>query len=303
MIGDVLIERKDPSGRQDGEVAEDEGRRADPRGALRAGTSHATVVLGGVRVDALTEQQAIDHIVRLACVGVGGLVVTPNVDHLRQLSRGGGLVEAYGRATLTLADGQPLVWASRLQGQPLPERVAGSSLLWSLAAAAADNGLDVALIGGTEGSAGATASQLLSRSPTLRVTLVATPQVSPMPSVDEVAGLAAQIEESRPAIAFLAFGAPKQELLGAALRARFPGVWFLGVGASFEMASGSLPRAPLLLQRAGLEWLWRLANEPRRLARRYLLEDLPFVPHLFGQSLRERIRRRSARGRAADDPT
>jgi N-acetylglucosaminyldiphosphoundecaprenol N-acetyl-beta-D-mannosaminyltransferase len=260
-----------------------------------AGGIRQTVVLGGVAVDVLTEQEAIDHIVGRARAGVGGLVVTPNVDHLRQLSRGGGLSEAYERATLTLADGQPLVWASRLQGQPLPERVAGSSLLWSLAAAAADEGLGVALIGGAEGSAGATASELLSRSPTLDVRLVATPRVSPAPTTDEVDGIAALIEGTRPSIVFLAFGAPKQELLGAALRERFPGLWLLGVGASFEMASGSLPRAPLLLQRAGLEWLWRLAVEPRRLARRYLLEDLPYVPRLFGQAVRERLRSRAAR--------
>lgn len=270
---------------------------ATPGGEPSAGKpSHDHVVLGGVSIDVLTEQEAVQHIVGCATAGVGGLVVTPNVDHLRQLANGGDLVTAYGRASLTLADGQPLVWASRLQGRPLPERVAGSSLLWTLSAAAAEHDLSVALIGGAQGSAAATATELRSRSPKLQVVLVAAPRLSAVPTREEVDGICALLLEAQPSIAFLAFGAPKQELLGSALRGRVPSVWLLGVGASFEMASGSLPRAPLVLRRVGLEWLWRLGMEPRRLARRYLLEDLPFVPHLFGQALRERARTRRAGG-------
>lgn len=258
------------------------------------------VSIGGVGIDALDEQQVIEHVVGRSAAGHGGLVVTPNVDHLRQLARGGPLADAYRRATLVVADGQPVVWASRIQGQPLPERVAGSSLLWTLAAAAADHHLSVALIGGADGSAAATAAELRSRSPGLEVALVAAPRASSPPTPHELEGIGGLIADAGPSIAFLAFGAPKQELLGAALFERFPRVWFLGVGASFEMASGSVPRAPMPLQRAGLEWLWRLGMEPRRLARRYLLEDLPYVPRLFAEALRQRVRVRRARGRASD---
>ncbi len=298
MIGEEVVQVQVRTSRQDVGVGAG-GGGPTPAGEppLLGQHTHARVSIGGVGIDALDEQQVIDHIVRRSAAGEGGLLVTPNVDHLRQLARGGPLADAYRRATLTVADGQPVVWASRIQGQPLPERVAGSSLLWTLAATAADRNLSVALLGGADGSAAATAAELLARSPGLEVALVAAPRASSPPTAQEVEGISRLIAEASPSITFLAFGAPKQELLGAALSERFPHVWFLGVGASFEMASGSLPRAPMLLQRVGLEWLWRLAMEPRRLARRYLLEDLPYVPRLFGSALRQRVRRRRARRR------
>lgn len=258
------------------------------------------VRLAGIDVDAVTEAQVVKRIVARAGAGEGGFVVTANVDHLKQLSHHAGLVAAYQRATITLADGQPLVWASRLQGQPLPERVPGSSLLWTLSEAAADAGIAVGLVGGTDGSAQATHDKLTLRSPHLEVTVVAAPRISDVPTGAEVDHAADILATGHPRIVYLAFGCPKQELLAAKLSERFPEVWFLGVGASFEMAAGSVRRAPALVQRSGLEWAWRLAMEPRRLARRYLVEDLPFVPGLFWRALAERRRRRVAHRRRAD---
>ena len=301
MIGEEVVQVQVHRSRQDVEVAGAGGEATAAGGMpLPQQRPSGRVEIGGVAIDALSERQVVDHIIQRSARGAGGLVVTPNVDHLRQLAVGGDLATAYRQATLTIADGQPLVWASRLQGQPLPERVAGSSLLWSLAAAAAQEDLSVALLGGTDGSAEATATELRSRSPGLEVALVDAPRVSRVPADEEVEAIGRRIAEADPSITFLAFGAPKQELLGAALRERFPDVWFLGVGASFEMAAGTVRRAPSLVQRAGLEWVWRLGMEPRRLARRYLLEDLPYAPRLFGGALRQRVRRSRASRRGSD---
>ena len=248
------------------------------------------VVVDGVSLDAMREADVVEHVVTNARAGVGGLVVTANVDHLRQISSGGRLADAYRSATLAVADGQPIVWAARLQGERLPERVTGASLLWTLAEAAADAGVSVGLVGGQGESSSRAATKLAERWPHLDVRLVAAPRVSGDPTPAEVDRMCALVRGARPSIVFLAFGAPKQELLGAALRVLLPDVWFLGVGASFEMAGGRVRRAPHLLQRGGLEWAWRLAREPRRLAHRYLVQDLPYVPRLLAGALRQRGR-------------
>src|SRR3982751_2817929 len=120
-------------------------------------------------IDVVTERQAVARIVgSTACV-----TVTPNLDHLRRFRSSERIRSFYARADLVPADGMPLVWASRILGTPLPERVAGSNLIWSISAAAADAGLPIALIGGNPGSAEAAAQTLRERFPGLRVTLAA----------------------------------------------------------------------------------------------------------------------------------
>ncbi len=125
--------------------------------------------IADVEVDVVTESQAIDLIVTSALDGRGGLVVTPNIDHLHQIANGGWLGTVYSEADLCLADGMPLVWASRLMGDPLPERVAGSDILGSLCAAAAESGLPVYFLGGRPGAADALVEQYTERWPALKV--------------------------------------------------------------------------------------------------------------------------------------
>lgn len=252
------------------------------------------VAVAGVEFDALCEEEVVTFILDESADGRGGLAVTANLDHLKQLSSDGPLGTAYDEASLVLADGQPVVWASRLQGEPLPERVPGSSLLWTLTSAAADARRSVSLIGGADGAAESAASALQRRSPHLQVDVVAAPQVADIPSGTDVERVGDLLSSSRSSIVYLAFGCPKQELLGCRLRERFPEKWFLGVGAGFEMAGGHVRRAPAGVQRVGMEWAWRMAMEPRRLARRYLLEDMPYAPRLFGNAIAHRGRRRLA---------
>lgn len=257
------------------------------------------VTLMGFPIDAFDEAEAVSTIVEGALEGRGGLVVTPNVDHLRRLQLDAHFRHAYERADVVLADGMPLVWASRLQGPRLPCRVAGSNLLWSLSAAAADVGLPIFLLGGRPGSADATAKVLLARSPHLRIVGCAVPEVGFEKDPRQLERLVEDIREATgeaaSGIVFLALGTPKQELLAARLVDTIHDVWLVGVGAAFDMAAGRVRRAPSWAQRSGLEWLFRLAQEPKRLFRRYVIEDAPFTVKLFTASAKERWRARTVR--------
>src|SRR6185436_3764670 len=111
------------------------------------------IELEGIRLHALRQQECVTHVLDALSAGRGGWIVTPNLDHLRRLVRDPSLRESYCGADLAVADGMPLVWASRLQKTPRPERVAGSDLIWSLSRAAADRGRSIFLLGGDPGTA------------------------------------------------------------------------------------------------------------------------------------------------------
>lgn len=249
-----------------------------------------TVMVDGVLIHALDLESAVHTIVRSAASGAGGAVVTPNVDHLRMLRdpTSEALRNAYRRATLVLADGQPVVWASRLRGDPLPGRVAGSDLWWALNAAAGACDLAVAVIGGQEGVADRAAAAIRNQTPGLRVVLSEGPELSPSPTRAEVRPMAVKVAESGADIVFLAFGCPKQEIAAAHLRLLVPDTWVVCVGAAVDFAAGKVRRAPRAFRALGFEWLYRLVQEPRRLARRYLLADAPYCIGLLLRSLMAR---------------
>ena len=133
----------------------------------RTGKRLSTIDLHGIRLHTLNEAQCIAHIMEQLSGGFGGTVVTPNLDHLRRCVKDLHFGALVAEADLVVADGMPLVWASRLQGTPLPERVAGSNLISSLSAAAAQNGRSVFLLGGAEGTAAGAAELLVQRNPGL----------------------------------------------------------------------------------------------------------------------------------------
>ena len=248
------------------------------------------VRLCGVSIDPTTEEAVCDRVATALRHGTGGLIVTANLDHVRRLNAGDPMAPAYARADLVLADGAPLVWAARLQGTPLPGRVAGSDLLWSLSAVAARLGLPITLVGGSPGSADAAGRRLREHAPGLTVAATLCPTLSALPSTEETSALADEVTKSGGAIVFTGLGSPKQELVNLVLVDRQPGCWHIGVGAAIDMAAGLVSRAPLWAQRSGLEWVFRLAQEPGRLTRRYLVDDLPFAARLFASAARGRWR-------------
>ncbi|HZM01364.1 MAG TPA: WecB/TagA/CpsF family glycosyltransferase, partial [Planctomycetota bacterium] len=262
---------------------------APPRGGARGGLAMTdsgvpVVELEGVRLHALREAECVERVMALLSLRRGGWIASPNLDQLRLLARDPDLRRLYARADLVVADGMPLVWACRLQRTPLPSRVAGSDLIWSLSAAAAARGFSAYLLGGDPGTAEEAAARLVAASPALRVAGTACPQPGFERRDEAVAELCRRLVEAAPDLVYVALGAPKQELLIDRIRGALPAAWWIGVGASFTFVAGRVPRAPVWVRRLGLEWGHRLAHEPRRLARRYLVDDLPFGAGLLVRS-------------------
>ena len=252
-----------------------------------------TVQVGGVTLHDLTEAQCIAHVLAELDAGRGGWLVTLNVNHLRTVRCDPAYAALCTQATLTVADGMPLVWASRLQGTALRARVAGSDLLSSLSVAAAGRGRSVFLLGGAPGTADACAAVLRERCPDLRVAGTACPEVTLARIQDDTNELARHLAEAAPDIVFVALGTPKEDFLIETLRSVLPHAWFVGVGISFSFLSGEIRRAPRWMQQAGLEWLHRLRQEPWRLAGRYLLHGAPIAVSLLAGALARRFRPRT----------
>ena len=249
------------------------------------------VRLFNAQLHAITEEECVQVVIDELEKGNDGSILTMNLDHLRRFNRDPFCRELYARATLHVADGMPLVWASRLQGTPLPERVTGSNLIWSLSEAAAKNGRSVFMLGGEADTAESAAKILQETYPSLKVAGTFFPQHGFESREQEVAEMTKAIMDANPDIVFVALGTPKQDRLIEALRDYMPTVWWIGVGISFSFVSGTVSRAPQWMQRNGLEWVHRMAQEPRRLIKRYLLGGVPFCIRLFTVALTNRIGR------------
>jgi len=248
------------------------------------------VWLCGVRLDAVTEAECVDLIIRQSKHGRGGWVVTHNLDHLRRLMNDRDFAPLCEQATLRVADGMPLIWASRIQRTPLPERVAGSNLIFSLSDAAARAGRSIFLLGGDGETAILAAAALQERCPGLRIAGLDRAPHGFDDDPEHMEHLRLHLEETAPDIVFVALGSPKQERIISRLRPAAPNAWWLGVGISFSFACGDVRRAPGWMQALGLEWAHRLFQEPRRLWRRYLVEGIPFALGLMFRAARTRSR-------------
>jgi N-acetylglucosaminyldiphosphoundecaprenol N-acetyl-beta-D-mannosaminyltransferase len=246
------------------------------------------ISLMGMAVDRVDEREAVETILDAREHDRGGLVLTPNLEHLSTFRASSEVRAAFGAAELVVADGMPLVWASRLQRTPLPERVAGSDLIWSLSEAAAERGRSVFLLGGEPGAADRAAGVLRARAPGLEIAGVECPTVEPGRDA-ELDAAAAHVARTRPDLVYVGLPLRKQLHAVRRLRAASPRSWFLGLGASLSFVAGDTARAPVWMRRTGLEWTWRLSQEPARLWRRYLVDGLPCAALLFGGALRRRM--------------
>jgi N-acetylglucosaminyldiphosphoundecaprenol N-acetyl-beta-D-mannosaminyltransferase len=223
----------------------------------------------------LTFKQALAAIEQLVEVGQGGAVFTPNVDHVVQAEHSEVLVQAYARAALSLADGAPILWAARLLGTPLPERIAGADLALPLLARCAQRDWRVCFLGGAPGMA-ERAARVVRRRFGTNVTTVECPLVQ-VDDAAQVARIAASLRAVAPQLVFVALGAPKQELLIDRMMPLLPGTVCLGLGAALDFIAGAVNRAPPWMRERGLEWAFRLGQEPARLWRRYLVDDPRFA--------------------------
>ena len=246
------------------------------------------VSLFGCQIDVVELREAVDRLLSWATQPDGRCryVVTPNVNHVVLLERHEGFRAAYADAGMVLADGMPLVAASRLLKRPLPERVAGSDLVPALLDAAnTQGGATVFLLGALPGVSERAAKNIEKRWPAVRVVGTYSPPLGFEKMPEENAKILRMLDECKPQILVVGLGAPKQELWTHEHHRHIPGCVALCAGATIDFLAGEKPRAPRWMRSAGLEWLHRVASEPRRLAKRYL-HDAVLFPRLVLRELR-----------------
>lgn len=235
------------------------------------------VPFGRIHADRVDLATALDRIVGLCRFGHGGMIVTPNVDHVVMAETNETLKLAYDAAALSLTDGKPLVWLASAMGRPVPEKISGSDLIRPLLARAADEGLSCFFFGGKPGIAEKAAAILRSEYPRLVVAGCHSPPFGF--ETDAAADRAAVdiVVAARPHLVFVALGSPKQEAWMHRHQAALGGAVTLGIGASLDFIAGAVKRAPPWMSEAGLEWVYRLVQEPGRMYERYLVRDRAIV--------------------------
>ncbi len=248
------------------------------------------VSVAGTEFHNVTMEEAVTCIVQMAQkTERPRYVCTGNLDHLVTLERDAEFRAIYRNSDLTLADGKPVILLSQLAGgEPLRERVTGSDLFWELARASSVTGLRLFFLGGAEGAADAAKEAVLRRYPAAVICGTYCPPRAVFATEAEQARIREKVQASEADILFVGFGAPKQEKWIAANKDLLSVPVSIGVGGSFEMASGLVRRAPVWMQDAGMEWVYRFLQEPTRLWQRYFVRDLPFLLALVCRTLAER---------------
>ena len=199
--------------------------------------------------------------------------VVINVDKIVKANRDPALRQIINDCDLINADGMPVVWASRLLGKPLKERVTGVDLFEALMARAAEKGWRVFLLGAREEVVSGVAHLYPARYPGLTLAGYRNGYWKP----EDEDRVVAEIAATRPDILFVAISSPKKEAFLARYQAAMKVPFAMGVGGTFDVAVGLVKRAPVWMQKAGLEWFYRFLQEPRRMFRRYFIDDMAFV--------------------------
>ena len=221
-------------------------------------------------VDNLTMEEALVRMDELIRERKNAYVVTPNADHIVQLERGGELTEAYKYADLILTDGKPLIWISKWLKTPIKEKISGSDLFPRLCALAAEKGYKMYFLGAAEGVAAKAAENLSKRFEGLNVVGTYSPPKGFEDNEDEMNKIRSIIRESSPDILIVGLGCPKQELFILHHRNELGVPLSLGLGASLDFEAGNIKRAPKWMADHGLEWLYRITQDPKRLTKRYI---------------------------------
>jgi N-acetylglucosaminyldiphosphoundecaprenol N-acetyl-beta-D-mannosaminyltransferase len=246
--------------------------------------NHPHVTMMGCRVDNLTMAETLDVVEGFIASGRPHQHVVVNVDKLVKAARDPALRRIVNECALVNADGMPVVWASRLLGRPLKERVAGVDLFDALMVRAAERGWRVFLLGAREEVVTEVRDRYAQRLPRLVFAGVRNGYWKPHEEEAVVDAIAA----SRPDLLFVAISSPKKEQFLGAWQARMKVPFAMGVGGTFDVAAGHVRRAPRWMQKSGLEWFFRFLQEPRRMWRRYFVEDLAFAGLLWQEWRRAR---------------
>ena len=228
-------------------------------------------------IDNLTMDETLIEIDKLIRLNKCAYVVTPNVDHIVQLEKDEELKRVYENASLILADGKPLIWISNFYKTPIKEKISGSDLFPKVCDLAAKKGFTMYLLGAAEGVAAKATKNLMQKYKGLNIVGTYSPPFGFEKDKKELDKIKDQIQKVHPDILVVGLGCPKQEKfmyhhckeLGVPIS--------FGLGASIDFEAGNIKRAPKWMSEHGLEWLYRITQDPKRLAKRYLVDDMKII--------------------------
>lgn len=243
----------------------------------------AMIQIGSIAISNLTWPEATRSAEELINSEGTDYVLTPNVDHIVQAESDPYLKRIYADCPLVLADGMPLIWASRFLATPLKEKISGSDFLVEFCPVAARKGYRLFFLGGKDDAGEISATLLKKRFPGLQVVGTCSPSIGFEKNPADNQRVIEAITAAAPDLLFVGLGTPKQEKWIYENRHLHRVPLSFPVGAGFDFISGKSRRAPVWMRRAGLEWLWRLALEPGRMFGRYLVRDLKFFPIILRQ--------------------
>ncbi|MDD6772049.1 WecB/TagA/CpsF family glycosyltransferase [Inconstantimicrobium porci] len=221
-------------------------------------------------IDNLNMDEAVEAIDELIIKKENSYVVTPNVDHILRLEDDKEFAEIYKNASLRLTDGMPLVWISKMKHTPIKEKVSGSDMFPRVCELAAKKGYSVFLLGAAEGVAAKAAENLQNKYHGLKIAGTYSPSFGFEEKEDEINKIIKMINETKPDVLAVGLGSPKQEKFIYKYKDQLNVPVSLAIGASIDFEAGNKKRAPRFMQKAGLEWLYRLCKEPRRMFMRNL---------------------------------
>lgn len=233
----------------------------------------ARIQFMNTEIDNLTMQEALEAIDKLIQEKKSAYVVTPNIDHIVQLETNKELQDVYANASLILTDGKPLLWIAKWYGTPIKEKISGSDLFPLLCKMAAEKGYKMFFLGAAEGVAAKAAENLSNRYKGLQVVGTYSPPYGFEKDQEEMVKIKKMIREANPDILIVGLGCPKQEKFIYYNRKELGVPISLGLGASFDFEAGNIKRAPRWMADHGLEWLYRITQDPKRMAKRYLVDD------------------------------
>ena len=228
-------------------------------------------------VDNLTMGEAIDKAEELIIKKKPSYVVTPNVDHIVKLEIDKEFQDVYKNADLILTDGMPLIWISKMKGNPIKEKISGSDFFPKLCERAAEKGYSLFLLGAAEGVAAKAAKNLKEKYEGLNIVGTYSPSYGLEKKDDEIKMIIEMINETKPDILAVGLGAPKQEKFLYKYKNELNAPISLAIGASIDFEAGNINRAPRWMQNCGLEWFYRLCKEPKRMFKRYIVDDLKIL--------------------------
>jgi N-acetylglucosaminyldiphosphoundecaprenol N-acetyl-beta-D-mannosaminyltransferase len=253
------------------------------------------VDIGGAQVDCYSFDEVVDMTVDRALTGIApAYIVTPNAQHINNLQKDALFREIYSKAFLAIPDGMSIVWAAKFLKTPVTEKVSGSNLFEKLCEIGASKPLRIFLLGGRPHAADRAAKVLEYRYPGLEIVGTHCPAYGFEADPVEIDLIARKIAAADPNLLFVGLGSPKQEKWIYANYRQLQVPVSIGIGVSFEFVAGMVKRAPLWMQNAGLEWLFRLLTEPKRLWKRYVLGNPMFIFLMLRQKFQQ-LKYKSAR--------